>query len=288
MEIIDIHTHGIAGYDTRTSDYKDILKLAEIHGSAGVQAIMPTVYPAPIQKMRENMTAIKKAMEEAAPPAKNKTASSRIIGIHLEGPFLNPKMCGSLDKTTFLEPKEHYLRKLIEGFEDVIRIITLSPELDGALGLISRLRDMGILVSMGHSDATYKEAMAGFMKGAKGITHIFNAMRHIHHREPGIAGLGLLNQDIYIEVIADPFHLHPNVIELIFRIKNPEKIIIVSDSVKGSKTFSFEDKGIANSSGRLMGGSMTAAQAGRRLVDMGFDKGAVNRAMTENPERYLS
>jgi N-acetylglucosamine-6-phosphate deacetylase len=124
--IIDIHTHGIGSYDTRTSNPAHILKIAEIHGRYGVSKIIPTIYPAQIEKMRENMEAVKKAMEMQKSGfdkwGKNKSQitnhQSRVIGIHLEGPFLNHLKSGALDSASFIKPSEYNLKKLIEGFED--------------------------------------------------------------------------------------------------------------------------------------------------------------------------
>ncbi|MBI5039314.1 MAG: hypothetical protein HZC13_06095 [Nitrospirae bacterium] len=296
MNIIDIHTHGIGGYDTRRATEEEILKMAEIHGSSGVSAILPTIYPDTIQVMRENMLAVKRAMaiqrsEKRDPPLQKGgrgDSPAAILGIHLEGPFLNPAKCGALNAAIFIEPTEHHLDELLDGLEDVVKIITIAPELDGATRLIRKISDRGIIASMGHTDATYNEAEAGFNAGAKGITHIFNAMRGLHHREPGIAGFGLLNQDIFIEVIADPFHLNPKTLELIFRTKNPDRIILVSDSVKGTKTLECEkEQGVVDDSGRLQGGAMTIAESSQRLIELGFDKGAVRKCISENPEVYL-
>jgi N-acetylglucosamine-6-phosphate deacetylase len=167
-----------------------------------------------------------------------------------------------------------------------VKIITVAPELDGAANLIRSITDTGIIVSMGHSDATYSEAETGFNAGAKGITHIFNALRGIHHREPGIAGFGLTNPHVCIEVIADPFHLHPKTIELIFGIKKPDKIIIVSDSVKKSQT-GIAAQGIANSTGRLLGGSMAITESAKYLIGLGFQKDIIDRCISGNPEKYL-
>ena len=116
-------------------------------------------------------------------------------------------MSGALDKGSFLLPTTDNYMRLIDGFEDVVRVITVAPELEGSPALIKLLSDSGIIVSMGHSNATYGEAEAGYKAGARGITHVFNAMRPFHHREPGIAGFALMHPDIYIEVIADPHHL---------------------------------------------------------------------------------
>ncbi|GMT47988.1 MAG: N-acetylglucosamine-6-phosphate deacetylase [bacterium] len=287
MKIVDIHTHGIGGYDTRTAAAEDILKMAEIHGRQGVSEIIPAVYPAAVEVMRENMAAIRSAMERQKAGCRRGEGECAVIsGINLEGPFLNPLKCGALDARAFLEAGDYHLERLIEGFEDIIRIITIAPEIEGAEVLIKKISGIGIIVSMGHSDATYAEAERGFHSGARGITHLFNAMRGIHHREPGIAGFGLLNKDIYIELIAAPFHLHPKMIELVFKVKNPEKIIIVSDSVKQTQTLS-KSQGITEGDGRLSGGCMTVIESSRRLTGMGFDTQVVMRCITENPERYL-
>src|SRR4030042_3791358 len=329
MKTLDIHAHGIGGYDTRTTDENHILKIAEILGSQGISEIVLTIYPSSVNEMRKNMTTIKKAMEKQlsaigsqqsvpllpfnSPISKGghrgvrggrvregvkatNLRLARIIGIHLEGPFLNPSKCGALDAKTFIEPTEKSLRKLIEGFEDIVKIITIAPELKGALQLIKKISDRGIIASMGHSDATFSEAEAGFYAGAKGITHIFNAMRDFHHREPGIVGFGLINKDIYIEVIADPFHLHPKTLELVFKTKNPGKILIVSDSVKetpsGIPLSSREgakgrDGGVVDTKGKLRGGSMTIVESSRRLLQMGFDEKVITNCITKNPRRYL-
>ena len=283
---IDIHTHGIGGYDTRTTVEEHILKIAEIHGSYGISEIIPTIYPATIKVMRENIMMVKKAMELQKTEDRSQKTEAKIIGVHLEGPFLNPSKCGALNAITFIEPTEYKLKELIEGFEDIIKIITIAPEINGATKLIKKLTDKGIIASMGHSDATYAEAEAGFNAGARGITHIFNAMRGFHHREPGLAGFGLLNQDIYIEVIADPYHLNLKTLELIFKTKNHDRIIIVSDSVKEATPFT-KSQGVTDTHGKLLGGCMTIAESSKRLIEIGFDEDIIMKCITENPEKYL-
>jgi N-acetylglucosamine-6-phosphate deacetylase len=334
MPIIDIHTHGIGGYETRGATPQDILKIAEIHGSHGIDTIIPTIYSGSIDEMRADITAVKKAMEMQAvrdgcsrfevrgsrfekkatvidQPAtaspklnagtkknfkprtlnieqrvREDTPPATILGVHLEGPFLNPARAGALDGNSFLPAKTAHFNKLIEGLGEIVKIVTVAPELDGAPSLIRSIADTGIIVSMGHSNATYSEAETGFNAGAKSITHIFNAMRGIHHREPGIAGFGLTNPHVYVEIIADPFHLHPKIIEMIFSAKKPELIIIVSDSVKATQT-SAAALGIADSTGRLLGGSMTIIESIGYLMSLGLQKGEVERCVGDNPERYL-
>jgi N-acetylglucosamine-6-phosphate deacetylase len=211
---------------------------------------------------------------------------ARIAGVHLEGPFLNPSKAGALDGTSLQVPSVKTWRKLLEGFEDIVKIVTIAPELEGSLQLIKTMSNMGIIVALGHSDATYQETEKAFHAGATGITHIFNAMRGFHHREPGIAGFGLTNQDIYIELIADPFHLNVQVIELIFKVKNPEKIIIVSDSVEGT-TATTGNHPIEDDNGAIQGGSMTITESAERLIGLGFPKKAVMACISNNPRAYL-
>ena len=309
MKITDIHTHGIAGYDTRETTEEHILKIAEIHGFHGVSDILLTIYPSSVQEMRRDMETVRKAVEiqqssvrlhqpgsqnqnitQVGPSQEFLPAACRlatISGIHLEGPFLNPDRCGSLNANACIKPTEYMLKNLTEGFENLIKIITIAPEIPGALSLIRTITDMGAVVSMGHSDATYAEAEEGFHAGAKGITHLFNAMRGFHHREPGIAGFGLFNQDIYTEIIADPFHLHDRVIDMIFNIKNPDKIIIISDSVKETDR-EISSSGIRNDCDKLLGGSMAVTGSAERLVNMGYDKDIIMRCITKNPRAYLS
>ncbi|NWF98333.1 MAG: hypothetical protein HXY52_05280 [Nitrospirae bacterium] len=283
MKTIDIHTHGIGGYDTRTTDFKQLLNITRLQGLRGVSEIILTVYPATIKLMRENMENIRKAMDMQN---QSNDEGAKISGVHLEGPFLNPSYCGSLNAMTFLEPREKYFYELIDGYENIIKIMTIAPELDGAPELIKKMSDIGIIASMGHSDATYNEAENGYNHGAKGVTHIFNAMKGFHHREPGLAGFGLLNKEVYIEIIADPFHLHEKTIDLIFSVKNPERIIIISDSVKETGTSS-ENKGIYNNYGKLLGGGITITESAKRLIDSGYENEIIMNCITSNPKKYL-
>ncbi len=316
---IDLHTHGISSFDTATSDFEIILKMAEIHGGYGTSAFLPTIYPAPIKTMRENMEAVKKAMKvqssrlrpeglkpkgfkvqrckEENPKLKIQNSelnsslltphSSLILGMHLEGPFLNTLRCGALEKESFLSPSIRALQELIEGYEDIIKTITIAPELRGALEIIRYLSDRGINVNMGHSDATFKEAEEGFNAGARGITHIFNAMRGFHHREPGISGFGLLNNDIYVEVIADLHHLHPETIKLIFRVKRTERILLISDSIKESKTTG-ENSPYRLNDGRIAGSRVTITDCIENLTGLGISREIALRCVEDNPAVYLA
>ncbi|MBI5195374.1 MAG: amidohydrolase family protein [Nitrospirae bacterium] len=304
--IMDLHTHGIGNYDTRTKNPEDILKIASLHGRAGTSAILPTVYSGAVRQMRENMEAVRRAMQAQGvkgsrgqgvkrgekkilnltqPSTFNLQPSSLILGVHLEGPFLNPTKCGALNKGSFIKPSISSLKKLIDGYEDIIKIITIAPELPGALKVIKKCASMGIRVNMGHSDATYKQALDGKKAGARSISHIFNAMRQFHHREPGLAGFGLLDEEIYIEVIADGIHLSPDVLRFIFKIKPHDRILLVSDSIKGAK----DKKGaIYTKNGVLAGSSISLADAVRNLKNLGIPEAEALKSAVKTPKKYLT
>jgi N-acetylglucosamine-6-phosphate deacetylase len=283
MDVIDLHTHGMAGRDTRCGHVEDVLAIAGAHGISGVSSIVLSIYPASIPVMRGQLALVREAMK--AQGARREARAARILGAHLEGPFLNPSRAGALDADAFLRPSDSAFSELIEGFEDIVKVMTVAPELPGALPLIGKASEAGIVVAMGHSDATYTEAQAGFKAGARSVTHLFNAMRGFHHREPGLAGFGLLDEEVYVEVVADPYHLDMKTLDLLFRVKDRERIIIVSDSVRETKMGA--DDAARNASSRLLGGSVTVLEAAERLVYLGFPEAAVRGAITTNPARLL-
>jgi N-acetylglucosamine-6-phosphate deacetylase len=283
---IDLHTHGLGKYDTRTTSPADILKIAALHRKAGTDAICLAIYPGPIDVMKQQVDVVRRAIEKQK---QNPASQAIILGGHLEGPFLNARYCGALDKKAFVTPSLALLKKLINGNEDIIKIITMAPELPGALKVIERCAALGIRVNMGHSDATYKQALDGKKAGASGITHFFNAMRPFHHREPGLAGLGLLDEELYIEVIADGAHLHPKTLELIFNCKRLDRIMLVTDSVKGRITRSKEYgvSAVFDERGMLSGSGITLADSLPILREIGIPDAEITEAATDNPGRYI-
>ena len=277
QQIIDIHVHGAETYDTRTRRQDDILQMANIHGERGTAILLPTVYPGSLEAMRENMAAIRSAMTV-------QRTGARIQGIHLEGPFLHPERAGSLDKSCFVEPSLEILKQLVEDFEDLIRIVTIAPELPGALAVIEACRERGFLVQMGHSDASYEQAEEGKRAGATGITHLFNAMRGFHHREPGLAGFGLMDDEIFVEIIVDMAHLHPQSLKMLFDMKPPDRILLVSDSVKGPGWGSGPIRGAG---GVLLGSGICVADAIKNLVTLGVSPERALQFASDNPRKYL-
>ena len=275
--VIDIHVHGAEKYDTRTRRQDDILQIAQIHGQHGTSALLPTIYPGSVEIMRDHLGAIRRAMAA-------QREGATILGAHLEGPFLNPERAGSLDGKSFADPSPEAFNRLVEDFEDIIKIVTIAPELPGALRVIELCREKGFLVQMGHSDASIEQAEEGKHAGATGITHLFNAMRGFHHREPGLAGFGLMDEDIYVEIIADLAHLHPQSLKMIFDMKSPDKIILISDSVMGP---GWGSGAIRGAGGTLLGSGIALADAIKNLISLGVPPDRALQFASDNPMTYL-
>ncbi len=279
LELIDLHVHGLGKFDTTTSDVDEIIEIARAEKSNGVSGLVLSVYPDEVRVMREHLEVINQAM------GRLKKDCADIIGVHLEGPFLNPLKAGALDKRHFQVPSISTLRGIIEGYEDIIRIVTIAPELRKAKDVIKYCRDEGMKVNMGHSDATFREAEMGKKAGATGITHIFNAMRAMHHREPGLAGFGLIDNDTYVEIIADGVHLDMNTLRLIFSVKPANRIIIISDAVKGRRS---GKKAVYLKDGTIAGSCITLPESIDLLIENGFDPETVRMAASSNPLRYIN
>jgi len=310
---IDLHTHGIAGYDTRSVVPEDYLKMAEAMKAHGTGAFVPTLFPGPVADMRAQMAAVKAAIEAqrrispspSSPPIKGGEKNgipsplagegegggdyARILGVHLEGPFVNPKKEGALGGANFIPPTDDNLSRLVEGFEDIIRIMTIAPELPGALKLIERLSCMGVRVNMGHSDATYAQAADGRRAGATGVTHLFNAMSGIHHREPGLAGYAMADDALYVEVIADFAHVSPEMLRLVLKCKQPGRIILVSDSLGPAKTKGVPEKGpmYMPDGTTLAGSGICLTDAVENIASLGVPLETARLFASVNPQNYL-
>ncbi|MCX7793378.1 MAG: hypothetical protein N2257_03080 [Thermodesulfovibrionales bacterium] len=274
--MIDLHIHGLSKWDI-SDGTEAIENISILYASMGVEAFLPVIMPDEPDRIRTILRTISIAMKRAS--------GARVLGAYLEGPFINPEYAGSLKKEFFLLPSPESLMRLIDGYEDIVRIITIAPELPGSLRTIEMCRKLGITVHMGHSGATYKEALDGKSAGATGITHLFNAMRPIHHREPGITGLGLLDKDLYIELICDGIHIAPEILRLVFSVKPSDKIIAISDSVACAGD---SEASIYNSQGMLRGSpyAINRAQDILKSIDISMD--VIERVTYINQRIYIN
>jgi len=199
----------------------------------------------------------------------------RILGVHLEGPFLSPERLGIHPAAARRDPDLELLERLEAG---PVRLVTLAPELPGAHDLIRRLLARDIAVSLGHSDATAEEANAAFELGVRAVTHLFNAMRPFHHRDPGIVGAALAHPDVVVQVILDGAHLAPETAKLVWRAA-AGRVALVTDYTTAPEG--------RTSDGSLAGGTATMIEAVRNLHALGASLEDAVAAATEVPARVL-
>jgi len=220
--LVDMHIHGYLGADVSDGDADGIKKMAEGIIKNGVTAWCPTT-----------MT-VSKAEIEAAFDAVRKVKNSegyygaRILGVNSEGPFINAAKKGAQAEEHILKPDAEFIKK----HEDVVKLFTVAPEVDGADECIETVcKDTDVLVSMGHTNATFEEAMAGVQKGVRHTTHLFNAMTALSHRSPGVVGAALSSDNVSVELIADTFHVSKGLFGLIAKIKG-DKLCLITDCIR--------------------------------------------------------
>lgn len=220
---IDIHIHGSGGWSGDSADPKDVQGLADFLPSVGVTAFQPTVGGAFYDDMLLQLASIAQAIEA-------QSSGAKMIGIHMEGPFLNVKEKGVFLPEALLPPTVGVMQAFLDASKNKVQHVTLAPEMEGAEDVIRFLTQQKILVAGGHTDASYEKTMQGIEWGVKLSNHTCNAQRSIHHRDPGALGAYLLS-DVYCELISDFIHVHPQMMEMIRRLKGVEKIVIVSDAI---------------------------------------------------------
>lgn len=222
---LDIHVHGAAGHDVM-QDTGAIGAIGGFLASRGVGAYLPTTVTA---SRDETLRALDRLAAEIERPSTPMAAVP--LGIHLEGPFLSHGKRGVHPAGMLQQPSIPLFDHLWQAARGQIRLMTIAPELPEALLLIEHVSALGVVCSLGHSDATYAEAAAGFRAGARSATHTFNAMRALHHREPGIAGHVLDNDCLFAEIICDGIHVDPAMVRLFFCSKGAERSILVTDGI---------------------------------------------------------
>ncbi|MEX1254175.1 MAG: N-acetylglucosamine-6-phosphate deacetylase [Dehalococcoidia bacterium] len=220
---IDLQVNGGGGVLlTEQGDVDAVDRMARAHARFGTTAMLPTVVTSREDVMVRGLEAVRDAMQR--PPA-----SARILGAHLEGPFINPARKGAHNERFIREPDAALFERLLAARS--LRLITLAPELAGALDLVRAARAANVTVSIGHSDATYDEARAAIHAGASFATHLFNAMRPLQQREPGVIGALLASDDIVAGMIADAVHVHPALLGVAARAKGANRIALVTDAM---------------------------------------------------------
>lgn len=225
----DVHFHGAKGHDVMEATPEALDAIAGFLAARGVGSFLATTVTAPLDATLRAVAGLAKLV--ARPPVPGQAQS---IGIHLEGPFLSHAKRGVQPEEHLLAPDIATFDRLFEAAEGQIRLMTLAPELPGAVELAAHATARGVRVSVGHSNAIAAETRAAIAAGAVSATHTFNAMRPLDHREPGILGTVLTEDAIYAELIADGIHVAPEMVKLWWKAKGPERAILVTDAMSAA------------------------------------------------------
>ena len=219
--LIDLQINGAARVDFLTSDPAEFDRARRYLLSTGTTAFLPALITAPLH-MLEAALERWQVQRDGVP---------RVLGVHVEGPFLNPAHRGAHEPRYLRPPRLVELRRLLLRHPGLVKILTLAPELPGASTLIRDARRHGAVVAAGHTAATYDEARAAFDTGTRLVTHLFNAMRPLHHRDPGIVAAALQDPRVTVSLIADLVHVGPAVLRLVFTAKPWDRIVLITDAV---------------------------------------------------------
>ena len=293
---VDLHIHGSAGYDVMGDAVEALPAVERLLSRHGVTSYYPTTVTAPMDATLRALERLAGAIEEREQRTAPEAARACPAGIHLEGPFLSHVRRG-------VHPPENLLRPTLAAFERFwqaargrIRMMTIAPEIDGALEVIAEASRRGVCVSLGHSDADLRTSELAIAAGARHATHTFNAMRPLNHRDPGILGAVLTDSRVSADVIADGVHVDPAVVRLFARAKGPQQTVLITDAMAatgmpegvyqlGSLEVEVRD-GQCTSEGRLAGSVLTMDRAVRNLAQ--FASWTLEQAVTAaslNPAR---
>lgn len=270
--LIDVHIHGLGGHDL-SSHPERVLDVAAQLPHYGVTAFLPTCAALPPAQMHRFVEVI----------ATLRNSGAHVIGCHLEGPFLDDEFCGAINPDALFAPSREAWSIITRGYEDWVRMMTMDPAAPHALDMASYLAAQGVVMSAGHSGASYEAAMEGFDYGFSKVTHLFNAMRGLHHRQPGLVGAALTRAEVRCEVICDLIHIHPAVIRQVFQAKGVDGMIPVTDAMMaaglgegeyelaGARVIVRGDEARLEA-GNLAGSTLTMDRAMRNLVQIGIPR----------------
>ena len=282
---IDVHVHGGGGHDTMEGG-DAAMQMSRLHVRHGTTAMLATTMTAPLADIEMALAALGPVCRERAPNA------ARILGVHLEGPYINPGKLGA--QPDFAKPASMAEIQALNALAP-IKLITLAPEMAGTLDLIGELRSAGFQVQIGHTAGTYEDGVAAIKKGAGGFTHLFNAMTGLHHREPGMVGAALAHAR-YAEIIPDLLHVHPGAIRVAMR--SIPCTFCVTDSTAaagmpdgdyklGSHTVTKCMGGVRLPDGTLAGSTLTMDQALRNLVWLGLEIEDASKRVSTYAAEYM-
>jgi N-acetylglucosamine-6-phosphate deacetylase len=220
---VDMHVHGGGGgafSSGRTAEARDA---AAFHLSHGTTTIMASTVTGALPDLGRYVAELAELVEDGL-----------LAGIHLEGPFIARSRCGAHDPKLLRDPEPAAVRQLVKAGRGAVRMVTLAPELNFGPAATSLLAESGVIAAIGHTDATYSEAKQAIVRGARVATHIFNAMRPVHHREPGPVTAALEHDEVFVEIVNDGMHVHPSVVNLVFAAAGAHRVALITDAMQAA------------------------------------------------------
>lgn len=269
---VDIHVHGGASHDFMDAKDKQLDDITSFHMKHGTTSMLATTVTGSQQQIANVLEAVAQYQAQDMPYA-------QLIGVHLEGPFLNPKWKGAQNEVYMIEPQPAWLKQWQQQYPSLIKMQTVAPEIEGAGAYIQLLKEYGIVAACGHTDATYAQIEAAVTHGLSHAVHTYNAMKGLHHREAGTLGAVMLNDRITAEIIADGIHVHEAAVKLLIKVKGTERVVLVTDAISaaGMPDGDYElgglpvivEQGVARlkQDGSLAGSTLTMNEGFRFLVE---------------------
>ncbi len=289
---VDVHTHGGVGLDFADEDPDTARQLSRYYYRHGTTTLLATLHSLPMKLLIP-------ALKRLAAFCRESDGSSNVIGIHTEGPFLNRAQRGANSESYIENPDLDSWENILRAGAGNIRVVTIAPELPDVAPVIKSAIEEKIVVSLGHSSANEKSASEAIEMGATQVTHLFNAMPQLHHRKPGILTEALLSDKIDTQLIADGIHVHPQVLKLVSRLKGPDHIMLITDSIRAAQLGDGEytvagnqvrvENGISKLRDNTIAGSTLVFEKAVKLMveEVGIDLPSVSRMASLTPAHSL-
>lgn len=287
-----MHIHGIGGACTADAEPKSIERMSEMLVRHGVTSFLPALHSCDKDLLLRSIRAIAWLHGKRVNGAKP-------LGIYLEGPFVSPEKPGAMNNRYFREPSQRIFDEIYEASAGTLKVMTMAPELPGAIPLIGYVLSRGVHVALGHTNASYESAKAAIKAGATHVTHLFNAMRPFHHRDPSVVGAVLEDPLVSVEIIADLVHLSKTAIKLTYMLKPRDKVICITDALAAElpegihqiadREILVKSDAVYLGDGKTLAGStLTLDKALRNLVfEIGIPLEDALKFMTINPAKVL-
>ena len=286
--LVDIHSHGAAGEDFSDGNPEGLKKILQYEKRCGITSYCPTSMTFPKERLRQIFASIKGAQTEEG---------AKVVGINMEGPFLDPAKKGAHVEEWIAAPDAAFVRELNQEVDGLVRLVTLAPNMEGAEEFIKEMHEE-VCISLGHTAADYDCASRAMKLGAHHVTHLYNAMQPFGHRAPGLIGAAMDDPECMVELICDGYHIHPSAIRAAFRMFGPERVILISDSMRatgmengtyelGGQEVTVKDRKAVLKDGTLAGSATNLYGCMCKAIEFGIPLEQAIMAATANPARSI-